>query len=84
MEGVVVFVSRTREDALDDLSSDGNGMIVLQMQLAGCSRDDIGWHIEPTIGGVDLAGYLDRRRLAWTLARSSWGGFILSDTPRQS
>lgn len=81
MEGVEVFVGRIGKDALDDLPSNRDRVVMLQMQLAGRGCDDIGWDIEPLIGGVGLPIDLDGRRLACAgKGRSSWGGFIVSET----
>lgn len=62
VEGIVVLVGRGWEDALDDLPSDGYGVVFLEVKFPRGCADHIGGHVEPFVGGVGFAIDCDRGR----------------------
>jgi hypothetical protein len=69
VEGVVVFVGWGRENGLDDLAGDGDGVVFLKVEFAGGEREDGGGDVVPRVGGVGLAVDLD---IFGGLGRGKW------------
>jgi hypothetical protein len=54
IEAIVGEVGRRGELGLEDLACDGDGVVRLEVYLAGCGGEDVLGYVVPLIGGVCL------------------------------
>lgn len=62
MECVVGFEGRSGEDGFKNLSSDGDRVVLLEVELSRSGCQNVSWRVVPVIGREGLATDCDGRR----------------------